>query len=503
MIVETGSGRLAGVYERGVHAFKGVPYAEPPVGELRWLPPKPPRPWPGVRSASAFGPIAPQPVVPLFGAAAAPEIQNEGCLYLNIFTPGLDHARRPVMVWIHGGAFSMGSGSQPPYSTGTLARNQDIVLVTINYRLGALGFLNLNEVTRGRIPSTGNEGIQDQVMALKWVRENIASFGGDPDNVTVFGESAGAMSIGCLLALPDAEGLFHRAILESPVGEMARPKDFSVKITEEFLNLVGVRADDIQGLKRLPVERLLAAQQKTAAKTRQGAAPFVPVADGVVLPRLPLKALESGQGRRVPTLIGSNLDEDKFFAIMNRVGNVDEAMLRKTASKYVVAEDVPRLLEAYRTVRENSGESTAPFDLYSAINTYFMFRQTAIRIAEAQCQHGPGGYNYLFTWKSPAAGGILGACHALEVGFVFGQYDDTFCGSGPEADRLSHSIQDAWGSFARAGDPSCPSLGVWPKYSEGRATMVLGRNSRVERALYEPERQIWESLRQLPFSNMP
>jgi para-nitrobenzyl esterase len=504
LIIETDCGKLEGVYERGVYAFKGVPYAAAPVEDLRWLPPQPVSAWTGVRPAAAYGTIAPQDasVLPVLPSGLEP--QSEDCLFLNIFSPALDNARRPVMVWIHGGAFSIGSGSTEMYTTGTIARNCDIVLVTINYRLGVLGFLNLNEVTNGRIPSTGNEGLLDQVAALKWVKRNIEGFGGDPDNITVFGESAGAMSIGCLLNLPAAQGLFQKAILESAVSEMARPLDLSVQITEQFLRISGLKADDISGLRAASPELLVRAQQKTALQMEQGAAPVIPVADGIVLPRMPLDSLEAGQGMKVPTLIGCNLDEDKFFSLMNpKLFRIGEEGLRQRAEKYVVAEDVPKLLEAYRKARTKRGEPIEPFDLFSAINTDVMFRKTSVRVAEAQGRFALGGYNYLFTWKSPASGGRLGACHVLEVGFVFGNFNAAFNGSGPEADQLSAQMQNAWTSFARTGNPSCKSLGEWPQYSEGRATMVFNADSRVEYAVMEAERQIWEKLRELPFSNMP
>jgi para-nitrobenzyl esterase len=407
------------------------------------------------------------------------------------------------MVWIHGGAFCMGSGSMQTYSTGNIAANGNIVLVTINYRLGVLGFLNLNELTNGRIPSTGNEGLQDQAAALRWVKDNIASFGGDPDNITVFGESAGGMSVGCLLNLPEARGLFHKAIIESAVGEMARPLEMSVRIAGEFLKAVNLNAADIEALRSLPVETMLRAQQYVAAKTGQGGAPVIPVADGRVMPGMPLASMESGLSFRVPTLVGSNLEEDKFFALMNpKLYRMDEAALHGTASRFVAAKDAGRLIATYRRARSVRGEPVTPFEIYSAISTDVMFRKTAIRVAEAQCRYADG-YNYLFCWKSPAAGGRLGACHALEVGFIFGNHNAAFCGSGPEADNLSREMQDAWVSFARTGNPSCNSLGVWPRYSEGRASMIFDRNSRVEKAAYEEERQIWETLEQLEYSNMP
>jgi para-nitrobenzyl esterase len=339
---------------------------------------------------------------------------------------------------------------------------------------------------------------------LKWVKENIEAFGGDPDNITVFGESAGAMSIGCLMNLPEARGLFHKAIMESPVSEMARPLELSAAIAEDFLEILGVRASDISGLRATAPEALLKAQEKTALKTGQGAAPAIPVADGIVLPRMPLASLESGHGMQIPTIIGCNLDEDKFFSLMNPVlFKIDEEGLKRRVAKYVVEDDVSTLIDAYRSARTRRGEPTGPFDLFSAINTDVMFRRTAIRIAEAQCKHAAGGFCYQFRWKSPAADGRLGACHVLEVGFVFGNHAAPFNGSGPEADRLSRRMQDAWTSFARTGNPACESLGEWPQYSDGRATMVLDRNCRVERSVYEEERRIWETVREIQYSNMP
>ena len=216
-------------------------------------------------------------------------------------------------------------------------------------------------------------------------------FWGDPENMTVFGESAGAMSIGCLLNIPEACGLFERAILESPVSEMARPLDASVRIAEEFLKITGLSANDISGLRSLPITTLLRAQQETAAKTGQGAAPLIPVADGLVMPEMPLQSFEAGLAFKVPILIGSNLEEDKFFSMMNpKIYRVDEEGLRQNVSKYVAAADVGKLIGAYRTARAKRGEPTTPFEILSAINTDFMFRKTAIRIAEAQCKYAAG-----------------------------------------------------------------------------------------------------------------
>jgi para-nitrobenzyl esterase len=217
-----------------------------------------------------------------------------------------------------------------------------------------------------------------------------------------------------------------------------------------------------------------------------------------------MESLEAGMGSRVPTLIGSNLEEDKFFAMMNPENyRIDEDGLRRMVSKYVAAQDVTRLINVYRGAKVRRGEPATPFEVLSAINTDLMFRKTALRIAEAQCRYAPGGYNYLFAWKSPAAGGKLGACHVLEIGFVFGNYNPSLNGSGPEADRLSANMQDAWVTFARTGNPGCKSLGEWPRYGDGRSTMIFDRNSRLEKAVYEQEREIWETVTELKYSNMP
>jgi para-nitrobenzyl esterase len=222
------------------------------------------------------------------------------------------------------------------------------------------------------------------------------------------------------------------------------------------------------------------------------------------MPMMPLASLESGRGFRVPTLVGSNLEEDKLFSMMSpKVYGISEDGLRKVAERFVAARDAGRLIETYRNARAARGDAVTPFEIYSALSTDVMFRKTALRIAEAQCRHGAGGYNYLFCWKSPAAGGRLGACHALEVGFVFGNYNAAFGGSGPAADKLSREMQDAWLGFARTGDPSCASLGVWPRYCEDRASMIFDSRSRVEKAAYEEERHVWETLEELEYSSMP
>ncbi len=499
-LVETKTGAVEGSYQDGLCVFKGIPYAAPPVGELRWLPPQPVKPWQGVRKAKEYGSIAPQnPMIDrILEAFHKEEPEDEDCLFLNIWTPGLDDTRRPVMVWIHGGAFNIGSGSQPTYNGSNLAARGNVVIVTINYRLGGLGFMRLREVTGGKIPSTGNEGLMDQVAALSWVRDNIAAFGGDPDSITVFGESAGGMSIGCLLAMPSARGLFHKAILESGVGSIAKPLNEAVMVAEQFLETLGIHGGDAEALRALTVEQILAADMKLRTKMAGPGEELrltvtEPVVDGETIPEVPIEAVKQGSSKDLPLLVGTCLEEWKLFSLMQPdLAEVDESEMIKRLEILMPAEHVPTVVEAYRKARERRGVAAKPADLLTAIRTDLMFRMPALQLVEAQHNYNQLAYNYLFTWVSPVMGGTLGACHALDIGFVFGTYDDTFCGTGPDAEKLSRCIQDAWIAFARTGDPSCEGVGTWPPYGDRRVTMMLGKDCHVEEAPYEDERRAWE-----------
>ena len=499
-IAETRAGKIEGYERGGLCVFKGIPYAASPVGERRWLPPEPVEPWRGVRQAQKAATIAPQnPTELSVIAPREPEPQNEDCLYLNIWTPGIDDKRRPVLFWIHGGGFTIGSGSSPVYSGRTLSRRGNSVVVTINYRLGLLGFLNLSEVTKGRIPATGNEGLLDQIAALEWVRDNIAAFGGDPDNVTIFGESAGGMSVGCLLAIPKAGGLFHKAIPQSGAASTAQPLDVAAQVAEQFLDIVGLSAGDVDALRSLTPEKLLPAQQELAVRMMRSdlraGMPLQPVIDGKTLPSVPLDAIKGGSAKKIAVMVGSTLDEWKLLGITDQnLPRLDEAHLVSRFQRMMPAEYVEDLIETYRKARDRRGAPTTPPELFTAIQTDRVFRIPAIRLAEVQQQHNQPAYNYLFTWRSPLLGGALGACHALELGFLFGTYEEQFSGKGPAADALATNIQDAWLAFARNGDPSCESLGKWPPYGERRETMILGEECHVEEAPYDEERRAWEEM---------
>ncbi len=491
IIVETKSGKLQGVYEDGLYVFKGVPYTTPPVDELRWMPPQDVKPWSGIRSAKMFGPICPQDTMPtpIPGRKPSEEPQDEDCLFLNIWTPAADNGKRAVMVWIHGGAFIHGSGSTPNNPGKTLPNRGGVVLVTVNYRLGAFGFLHLKNVTDGRIPSTGNEALLDQIAALRWVKDNISSFGGNPDNVTVFGESAGAESIGALLAIPQSKGLFQKAILQSGASK-SQPTAKAIIMAERYLDKLGVSGKDIKALRSLAPEEFITAQ------TRLGPSGggFGPVLDGEVLRDIPLDAIKQGSARDVMVLAGSNLEEGKLFALMagTDIVKMDGDGMVRRVKQLVPEQYAAGLIEKYRLALAKRDLPVTVYEIYAAIQGDQHFRMPNIRLCEYQEKLGKPSYGYVFTWKSSAPG--LGACHALDVGFIFGNLLEEFHGCSPEAQKLAENMQDAWIAFAKTGDPSCPGLGNWPRYGKERKMMVLGKESHIETAPYEAERAAWEGI---------
>jgi para-nitrobenzyl esterase len=499
--VETKSGKIEGLLVNGLSVFRGIPYAEPPIQDLRWMPPQPVKPWSGVRSAKEFGPIAPQNAMQGGFTMQTPQPQSEDCLFLNVLTPGLDNAKRPVMVWIHGGAFTMGSGSDSMYDSDTLLKRGNIVMVTINYRLGLLGFLRLKDATGNAIPATGNEGLLDQVLALKWVKDNIAAFGGDPDNVTLFGESAGSMSIACLMVMPAAKGLFQKGILESGVGSVSVPREEANRVGELFLNFSGIRKDNIKALKSLTPAQLLEIEMKIRmASIGTGGTPRVtssyPIVDGEVIPDYPNKLAGKGASKDILSIIGTNLDEYTLFGMMDPgMITLTESDLKQRLTAMLPGSGTDELVEIYSKALHKRSEPVNPANILTAITTDLMFRMPALDLVEAQQKNNTPVYSYIFTWKSPVMGGVLKACHALEIGFVFGKYDDMFCGTGPEADKLSECMQEAWIAFAHTGNPSSKCTGEWPVYGENRLTMVLDKENHVKAAPFEAEREVWENVK--------
>ncbi len=495
-IATTSYGKLEGIYEDGIYTFKGIPYALPPTGAFRWLPAQPPKPWAGIRPANEYGAIAPQSTMPR-GSGMGPDFssqpQSEDCLFLNIWTPGLDNAKRAVMFWIHGGGFIMGAGSEDFMEGGHLARRGDIVLVSINYRMGAVGFLNLKEITANRIPATGNEGLLDQAAALDWVKENIAAFGGNPDNITIFGFSAGGMSVGTLLALPAARGKFQKAMNRSGAF-MTSPLEKAVRTAEQFIKITGSKPYDIDGLYRLTTQQILEAQQQMNAKpTTAGGLAFQPVIDGMVLPEHPLAAIRKGAAKNIPVLAGSMRDEFLSTARLDfSLRNIEETVLADRLRKLVSGEMAAGLLATYKAELINRGKKAAPEEIFGSIQTDMMFRIPTLRLVEAQRDQGVPVFNYLFTYPSPAMEGVMGATHGLDNPLLFGVPNADFTGDTSEVHQLSYKIQDSCTAFARTGDPSCALIGPWPVYGKERQTMILDLETRVETAPYDAARKAWE-----------
>ncbi|MBV1904889.1 MAG: carboxylesterase/lipase family protein [Pseudomonadales bacterium] len=498
-IVETNIGKLRGSYREGTFSFKGIPYAAPPVGERRWLPPGDPKPWAGVKDAVEYGKWALQNKSDMDAVMGSEQgEQSEDCLSLNIWTPGIDNDKRPVMVWLHGGGFTIGAGSQGVYEGGTLSRHGDLVVVTINYRLGTLGFVNLNEVTNGKIPATGNEGLLDQVKALEWVQKNIALFGGDTNNVTIFGESAGGMSVGALLALPAAKGLFHKAIPQSGACHTVAPLETGIKVGEALLKFTGLDAD---GLRQMTAEELKKAQRRIEGGRVEGyplsvlgGLPLRPVVDGKVIPEAPVDAVRKGIAKDIPILAGSTLDEWRLFGAMQpAIKKLDNDAMHKRLSYLLPEHNVAVIVSAYQDGLNARGIDPTPAEVFMAIQTDRIFRMPAIRLLEQQSAHNKNVYSYLFDWQSPAARGALRACHAIELAYVFGTYSKPgatkFYGQGDQADALAEQTMTAWANFARYGEPG------WSAYDpDKRATQILGENCHVENAPLEVERAAWDDV---------
>lgn len=495
-IIETKNGKVQGYIDKGIKVFKGIPYAAPPVGDLRFKPLVPPKQIEGVFKAIEFSPICPQvPVLPsaewLFGT---PLEENEAdSITLNIWTPETDGKHRPVMFWIHGGNFNNGSSAQIAYDGLPLSLRGDVVVVTINYRLGPLGYLYIPDIS-------ANVGQLDQIVALEWVKNNIEAFGGDPDNVTIFGESAGAYAVITLLAMPAAKKLFHRVIAQStPSYHASLQKEGS----DEFSSMLRVEPTDIEALQKIPVEKIKKTHRKQIMKNfPEGTInPFCPVVDENTLPESPLKAIRAGFAKDIPLLIGTNRDEAKFMrAILPNMPPIDRNVLIKRITKALTKygyddKSIEELINTYSKEREGILPNN-PQDIYEAFTTDLTFRIFSIRLAEAQHRHQPDTYMYLFTWPSPMMDGTLGSSHAVEVSFVFGTLDkpgiSAYTGKSKDAEILSEKIMDTWIAFARTGNPNHKNIPDWPPYSDKRETLILDKEIKVEKAPFETERKVWD-----------
>jgi para-nitrobenzyl esterase len=489
-----------------VNLFLGIPYAALPAGRRRFAAPEPPAPWTGVRPALAFGPSAPQSMGSAFaGVVPGNRVRevDEDCLSLNVWAPVGDGGPRPVMVWIHGGAMVMGGSSLETYDGLRLAAEQEVVVVSINYRLGALGFLYLG-APADRLDAVENRGLLDQVAALEWVQENIAGFGGDPRRVTVFGGSAGAGCILHLLVMPRAKGLFRAAIVQSAGVDFTLDAARAVRVRETFLSCLGVGAKEIQKLGTIPWKAIVEAQDAAAQELRAsiGAMPFHPVVDGEYVTGPPLARVASGSAAEVALLAGTTSEEQRLFLDLSLDNLPGEALatrvlglLGSETGGEAGAEEAERLIAFYRD--GVGGGRQAPSDLWAALLTDATMRLPLERLADAQSRHQRRTYRYSFEWPARSPGRDLGAFHAIELPFVFGTFDrggwGEFIGADESAHRLSAQMREAWAAFARNLDPGTPSLGAWSAYDAvRRATMALDRTCHVTADPLAEIRRAWE-----------
>jgi para-nitrobenzyl esterase len=489
-VVRTAAGAVRGRREDGLAVFRGIPFAEPPVGQARFRAPRPARAWDGTREAYAFGPPPPQEAGLQGRTGFLDRSLGDDWLTVNVWTPDPDPAaRRPVMVWIYGGAYKLGHAGSPGYDARHIARDGDLVVVTFNYRVGIEGFARIEG-------APANRGLLDQVAALEWVRDNIEAFGGDPEQVTVFGESAGAGSVAALLAMPSAAGLFRRAIAQSVPGtyfsdELAR--DLATALAAE----AGLRPTAAD-LSTVDPRQLTDAGQALSAKMLQyqdrwgqvapTVTPFSPVVDGEVLPTTPWRALAAGAGRDIELITGHNREEYQLFLVLGgMLGKITDEQVTGALRLFAPGPDGEA---AYRAAFPDA----TPDELYERIQSDWLFRMPSLHLAEAQVSGGGRAYAYELTWPAPGSGGVLRACHGLDIPLVFGTFAADlgtllFAGAepGPEAEALSSRFRRSWTTFARTGDPG------WPAYdTERRLVQVLDAEPTVTAYPEEASRRIWE-----------
>ena len=479
--VETTAGRVRGAVRAGVHVFKGVRYGAPTSGRNRFMPPAAPAPWTGVRDALDYGAAAPQ--------GRSQPVASEDCLFLNLWTRGLaDGGRRPVMVWLHGGGFSSGSGSSATYDGVNLCNRSDVVVVTINHRLNIFGSAYLAELAGDDFAASGCTGMLDVVAALEWVRDNIEAFGGDPGRVTVFGESGGGRKVSTLLAMPDAKGLFHRAIIQSgAVLRVRNPRD-ATREAELLLAKLGLRADQARDLQRVPTHRLFAAFTEVSRDFEPeehvvGMSGSTPVLDGRFIPVHPFDPAAAEISRDVPVIVGYNRTEETLWWRGREMPlDMTEADLQgRMAARLRSDADAGRVVTAYRAAYPDA----RPWDLYILICTDHPRGMYARELAaQKTAQGGAPAWLYRFDWDM---GGEMKTPHALEIRFVFDNVDHTetrlfdLPGS-PAARVLAGRMSAAWTAFARTGNPDTRDLPHWPVYAaDTRQAMIFDNESRIVR----------------------
>jgi para-nitrobenzyl esterase len=510
-VTETCYGRVRGFVRQGVYTFKGIPYGAPTAGSRRFMPPSKPEPWKGIRSSLTYGYVSPQEPRAHWDKDEVAFVyqwndgfQNEDCLRINIWTPALDHGKRPVMVWLHGGGFSTGSAhDMKTYDGENLARRGDVVVASLNHRVGAVGFLNLASLGGEKYAASGNAGMLDIVAALEWVRENISNFGGNPANVTVFGQSGGGGKVTALMTMPAAAGLFHRAIVQSGSMLHMPNSDKTSKLAEAVVKDLGLTQSNLDEVQKVPVERIVTAgirAAKTVFPSPDFSKPFdfgrhaeltawAPTVDGAILPESPFVERAPQISAKIPLLVGSTRTEfgvgwgwPEFEDFT--IGDLTDAMT-KAYGKEMGA----RVRDGFR--RGHPGAKAC--DLFATWQSSGV-RQAAIRQAVAKAaQRAAPVYIYLFAWNTPVLDGRIRSYHCAELPFVFDNTDrcDAATGGGPAARALAARVSDAWVRFAGSGDPNHAGLPRWPAFTtEKAATMVFDNTCSVEYDLDREELSI-------------
>jgi para-nitrobenzyl esterase len=493
-VATTQHGRVRGVEDGGIRIFKGIPYAR----AQRFLAPTSPEPWAGVRDALAFGPMAPQsrgPLGSLFSSWTFDKEMSEDCQSLSVWTPALaDNRKRPVMVWLHGGGFTSLSGSRNVFDGTRLARKGDVVVVTLNHRLNVFGYLQLAELAPA-FPDAGNVGNMDIVVALRWVKDNIAEFGGDPYNVTIFGQSGGGGKVTTLMGMPSAKGLFHKAIVQSGSHYMrGLSAAEGLKLTEKLLAALEIRPADAASLATLPMDRLVEGFAKSARGP--GGAVYRPVVDGRSLPSGPFAPDAPSLAMDIPMIIGTTATEMTLFTGTDKDAfDLDEAGLRKRVATLVAESDVDTVLASFRATRPEA----TPSDLYFAIITDTAYRRFAWVQSERKARQGGAKvWAYELVWKTPVDGGKWRSPHSLDLAMVFDNValSASMVGTGPEPQKVADQMSAAWLAFAHTGDPNNAATVPWQAYDLGdRSTMVFDVESRVVKDFRGDERALMANVK--------